>query len=115
MISAQVTISQFMGSSPTSGSALTVWSLLGILSLSLSLPLPPKNKEKEKASYSSPSWGCHPGYTVFTKVAPGKERGLQGYMFIYTEFTRSYRENPEEGHSRMREALSFVFSVHETV
>ena len=35
LILAQVMISQFVGSSPTSGSSLTVWSLLGILSLSL--------------------------------------------------------------------------------
>ena len=35
--SAQVMISWFMGSSPESGSVLTVWNLLGILSLSLSL------------------------------------------------------------------------------
>ena len=34
---AQVMISRFVGSSPASGSALTVWSLLLILSLSLSL------------------------------------------------------------------------------
>ena len=39
-ISAQVMISQFMSSSPTSGSVLTVWSLPGILLLPLSLPLP---------------------------------------------------------------------------
>ena len=35
LISVQVTISQFVGSSPTSGSVLTVWGLLGILSLCL--------------------------------------------------------------------------------
>ena len=34
-ISAQVMISQFVGSSPTSGSVLTAWSLLGILPPSL--------------------------------------------------------------------------------
>ena len=39
-ISAQVMILQFVGSNPTSGSALIVWSLLGILSLPLSLSLP---------------------------------------------------------------------------
>ena len=39
LILAEVMISWSMGSSPTSGSALTVWSLLGILSLSLSLSL----------------------------------------------------------------------------
>ena len=38
-ISAQVTISWFVGSSPVSGSVLTAWNLLGILSLSLSLSL----------------------------------------------------------------------------
>ncbi|VFV44138.1 Hypothetical predicted protein [Lynx pardinus] len=38
-ISAQVVISQFVGWSPTLGYALTVWSLLGILSLSPSLSL----------------------------------------------------------------------------
>ena len=38
--SAQVMIPRFMSSSPMSGSVLTVWSLLGVLSLSLStLPL----------------------------------------------------------------------------
>ena len=36
LLLAQVVISLFMSSSPTSGSVLTVWSLLGILSLSLS-------------------------------------------------------------------------------
>ena len=41
LISAQVMISQFMSLSPTSGSVLTVWSLLGILFLSLSLSPPP--------------------------------------------------------------------------
>ena len=40
LISAQVMISRFVRLSPTSGSALTVWSLLGILSLPLSLPSP---------------------------------------------------------------------------
>ena len=35
LILAQVIISQFMGLGPTSGSVLTVWNLLGILSLSL--------------------------------------------------------------------------------
>ena len=40
LISAQVRISQFMGSSPALGSALMAWGLLGILFLSLStLPL----------------------------------------------------------------------------
>ena len=38
MILAQVMVSQFVGLSCKSGSALTVWSLLGILSRSLSLP-----------------------------------------------------------------------------
>ena len=33
LISAQVTISWFVSSNPVSGSVLTVWSLLGILSL----------------------------------------------------------------------------------
>ena len=36
--SAQVMISQFVGSSPTSGSVLTTWSLLQILCLSLCIP-----------------------------------------------------------------------------
>ena len=39
LISAQVIISWFVGSSPTLGSALTAWNLLGILS-GLSLPFP---------------------------------------------------------------------------
>ena len=43
LVSAQVVISQFMGSSPASGSVPTAWSLLGILSLppSLSVSLCP--------------------------------------------------------------------------
>ena len=41
LVSAQVMISQFVSSSPTSGSALTAWNLLGILSLPLSLSAPP--------------------------------------------------------------------------
>ena len=40
LVSAQVVISQFVGSSPTSGSALAVGSVFGSLSLPLSLPLP---------------------------------------------------------------------------
>ena len=40
LTSAQVVISRFMSSSPTSGSARTERSLLGILSLPLSLLLP---------------------------------------------------------------------------
>ena len=36
-LSAQVMMSQFVSLSPASGSVLTAWSLLGILSLSLSL------------------------------------------------------------------------------
>ena len=40
LTSAQVTISWSVSSSPSLDSALTVWSLLGILSLPLSLPLP---------------------------------------------------------------------------
>ena len=40
LISAEVTISWFERLSPTLGSILTAWSLLGILSLPLSLPLP---------------------------------------------------------------------------
>ena len=40
LISAQVMISQFVSSSPTSGSALMVWRLLGILSLLLCVPHP---------------------------------------------------------------------------
>ena len=39
LILVQVMISWFVGSCPTLGSALTVWSLLGILCLPLSLPL----------------------------------------------------------------------------
>ena len=39
LILALVVIFRFVGSSPTSGSVLAVWSLLGILSLSLSLSL----------------------------------------------------------------------------
>ena len=38
-VSAQVVISQFVGSSPTLDSVLTVWSLLGILCFSLSLKI----------------------------------------------------------------------------
>ena len=38
LISAQVMISWFVSSSPTWGSALMAWSLLGILSLLLSAP-----------------------------------------------------------------------------
>ena len=41
LISAQVMISCFMSSSPTSGSALTAWSLLGILCLPLSVSASP--------------------------------------------------------------------------
>ena len=60
LTSAQVMISWFVRSSPTSHSALTAWSLLRILSLSLSVcpspahthsPLPPQkiNKLKKKS------------------------------------------------------------------
>ena len=38
---AQVTISQFVTSSPVSGSVLTAWRLLPILCLPLSLSVPP--------------------------------------------------------------------------
>ena len=41
LMSVQVTIAGFLRSSPTSGSVLTAWSLLGTLSLSLSLSAPP--------------------------------------------------------------------------
>ena len=41
LILAQVMISWFVGSSPTSGSALRAQGLLGILSLTLSLSVPP--------------------------------------------------------------------------
>ena len=41
LVLAQVTILQFIGLSPTSGSTLTVWSLLGIFSLFLSLSASP--------------------------------------------------------------------------
>ena len=40
LVLAQVTISQFVKSSPASGFVLTAWSLLAILSLPLSLSLP---------------------------------------------------------------------------
>ena len=40
LILAHVMISWFVSSSPLSGSVLTTWSLLVILSLPLSLPLP---------------------------------------------------------------------------
>ena len=40
LISGQVVISRFMSLSPTWGSVLTVWSLLGILSPSVSAPPP---------------------------------------------------------------------------
>ena len=46
LISAQVMISQFVGSSPASGSGLTVRSLLGILSFSLRLSLKVNKHEK---------------------------------------------------------------------
>ena len=39
---AQVMISRFVSLSPTSGSVLTAWSLLEILSLPLFLPTPPQ-------------------------------------------------------------------------
>ena len=42
LVSAQVTISWFIGSSPGLASALTVWSLLWILSLSPFLSAPPQ-------------------------------------------------------------------------
>ena len=54
LTSAQVMISWFVGSSAVSGSVLTVWSLLGILSFSLPLPylqflcLSLKNIKKKK-------------------------------------------------------------------
>ena len=64
MILAQVTISRFMRSSPTSGSVLTVWSLLGVLSPPLSLPLshcaPSLSKNKcvnLKKKTLRPLWG----------------------------------------------------------
>ena len=40
LLSAQVMNLQFVSSSPASGSVLTVWSLLGSLSLPLYLPIP---------------------------------------------------------------------------
>ena len=40
LVSALIMISQFVGSSPMSGSVLIVWSLLGLLSLPLSLSAP---------------------------------------------------------------------------
>ena len=40
LISAQVMISRFVASSPVSGSMLTAWSLLGILSFPFSVPPP---------------------------------------------------------------------------
>ena len=40
LFSVQVMVSQFVGLSPASGSALTAWSVLGILFLSLSLTPP---------------------------------------------------------------------------
>ena len=46
MTEAQVMISQSMGASPSPGSVLTAWSLLGILCLPLSLPLPAPLLEK---------------------------------------------------------------------
>ena len=45
LTSAQVTISQFVSSSPSSGSVLTSQNLLGILFLPLSLPLRPLPKK----------------------------------------------------------------------
>ena len=54
LTSAQVMISRFMGSSPTSGSVLTVRSLLGILSLSLSLSL--KINKLKKKKHSIEAW-----------------------------------------------------------
>ena len=49
LISAQVMTSRFVGSSPTSGSLLTAWSLLGILSLPFS-----KNKLKKTKTNTKP-------------------------------------------------------------
>nr|XP_060485931.1 MICOS complex subunit MIC13 isoform X2 [Panthera onca] len=56
--SAQVTISWFVSSSPTSGFTLTEWSLLGMLTLSfcLSLPLPYSlkiNLKKKKKAFEN--------------------------------------------------------------
>ena len=45
--SAQAMISQFVGSSPKSGSALTTWSLLGILSLKINIKKKFFNFKKE--------------------------------------------------------------------
>ena len=45
--SAQVMIPGIMGLSPTSGSTLTVWSLLGTLSLEINEHLKKINKKKE--------------------------------------------------------------------
>ena len=56
--SAQVMISQFVGLSPTSGSMLTVWRLLGILSLSLSLhpPLKINKSTLKRICFGVPGW-----------------------------------------------------------
>ena len=62
-------ISRFMGSSPTAGPVLPVWSLLGILSLPLFLPLPPhyflslfQNKQTLKKSFSKVTYAVSPNH-----------------------------------------------------
>ena len=78
LISAQVMISQFGSLSPTSGSALRVWSLLGILSPPLSAPPPPSgslahslkiNKLKKKKRERAPSHMAHADPITETREA----------------------------------------------
>ena len=53
--SAQVMISQFVSSSPVSGTVLTMWNLLGIASLSLSLKINKlKKNKKQRTAWKQP-------------------------------------------------------------
>ena len=56
LISAQAVISWFVSLSPTSGSVLTVWGLLGILCLPLPLPLPCQIVNLKKKYTLCSSW-----------------------------------------------------------
>ena len=79
LVSAQVMISWFMGLSPSSGSVITAWSLLGILSFSLSLSLCPSPAYALSLSLSLKK-------NTFFKVKKNKSSFLNHLLQFYRKY-----------------------------
>ena len=103
-------ISRWVSWSPARSSALTAWSLLGILSLALSLPLPRSlalsfsPSQKKHTLFTEPSFKCwHGTPDLQIYYVPGAENLCANFLF---QSRRSLRDsNLMRNHNKVCDSL----------